>query len=71
MRKIYYVDLEMCGPDLPADFSLEEFCEELQGKVTGVEVVPVLGPGKRAFNRDHNLIPQAVFLEALGEYCPR
>ncbi|MBI4621945.1 MAG: hypothetical protein HY736_01840 [Verrucomicrobia bacterium] len=71
MRKIYYVDWSMCGDDLPGDFDLEEFCEFLQGKLSGVEIVALTEPGERAFNRDSTLVPDSVFHEALGEYCPR
>ena len=71
MKRIYFVDQEMCGNDLPLEFDLEEFCEFLQGKLTDVEVVALTEPGERAFNRDHTLVPDSVFHEALGEYCPR
>lgn len=72
MRKIFYVDLEMCGGDsLPDDFDLEEFCEVLQGKLGDVEVVPVNGPRERAENLDPGLVSDAVFHEALGEYYHR
>jgi len=70
MRRIYYVDRAMCGGDsLPEDFDLEEFCEVLQGKVQNdIEVVPA-EPGMEAVNLDESLVTDAVFLEALGEYC--
>ena len=72
MRKIFYVDLAMCGSEeLPPDFELEEFCEKLQGKVPEVEIVPVTESPRGAYNRDPWLISQAVFFEALGEYCHR
>lgn len=72
MRKIFYVDLQMCGGDnLPPDFDLEEFCEKLQGKVADVEIVPVTESASGAFNRSPRLVSDAVFLEALGEYCHR
>jgi hypothetical protein len=73
MRKIYYVDLAMCGGDsLPEDFDLEEFCEVLQGKVTAeVEIVAVPEPGSDSSNRDRTLVSDAIFREALGEYCHR
>lgn len=73
MRKLFYVDLTMCGGDsLPAEFDLEEFCEVLQGKVAAdIEIVPLTSAPAAAANRDANLVPQAVFLEALGEYCHR
>jgi len=63
----------MCGGEsLPDDFDLEEFCEVLQGKVTtDVEVVPVTEVAASARNRDTSLVSDAVFLEALGEYCHR
>jgi len=73
MRKIFYVDLAMCGGDaLPEDFDLEDFCEVLQGKVGGeVEVVPVEVPAGDALNLDPHLVSPGVFHEALGEYCHR
>jgi hypothetical protein len=73
MRRIFYVDLAMCGGEaLPVDFDLEEFCEVLQGKVTAdVEIVPVTAAGTSASNLDRSLVSDAVFLEALGEYCHR
>ena len=72
MRKLFYVDREMCGGrDLPPDFDLEEFCEVLQGKLGDVEVVPVIEEGERAHNRSAGLVSDSVFLEALGEYCHR
>jgi hypothetical protein len=72
MRRIFYVDRAMCGgDDLPVDFDLEEFCEVLQGKVQDdIEVVPA-EPGMDAVNRDESLVTDAVFHEALGEYCHR
>ncbi len=73
MRKIYYVDLTMCGGDsLPDEFDLEEFCEVLQGKVADdVEIVAVPHAAAAEMNRDSSLVDSAVFLEALGEYCHR
>jgi hypothetical protein len=72
MRKLFYVDLAMCGGDsLPEDFDLEEFCEVLQGKVSDVEIVPVLNALDGAWNQDPTLVPDSVFHEALGEYCHR
>jgi len=72
MRRLYYVDREMCGGDsLPNDFELDDFCEELQGKVDGIEIVPVAEPGETAINRDRALISESVFFEALGEYLHR
>jgi hypothetical protein len=73
MRRIFYVDLGMCGGEtLPQDFDLEEFCEVLQGKVTAdVEIVPVTSTPASPNNRDLSLVSDAIFLEALGEYCHR
>jgi len=72
MRLIFYVDLAMCGgEELPGDFDLEDFCEVLQGKLPGVEVVPVTDEHDSAVNRDALLVPDTVFTEALGEYCHR
>jgi hypothetical protein len=72
MRKIFYVDWAMCGgEELPQDFDLEDFCEVLQGKVEGVEIVPVPDSKERAANLDPLLVSPAVFDEALGEYCHR
>ena len=52
MRKMYYVDLAMCGgEETPPDFDLEDFCEVLQGKVPDVEVVPVLELDEEAVSR--------------------
>jgi hypothetical protein len=72
MRQIFYVDWAMCGgEELPGDFDLEDFCEVLQGKLPGVEVVPVADTTERAVNRDPSLVLDTVFTEALGEYCHR
>lgn len=72
MRKLFYVDWAMCGGDeLPQDFDLEEFCEVLQGKLPDVEVVPLLEATESAVNLDESLVGDAVFREALGEYCQR
>jgi hypothetical protein len=72
MRKIIYVDREMCGgEDLPADFDLDDFCEILQGKLGDVEVVPVTAPEERACHRGSQILSDSVFHEALGEYCHR
>jgi len=69
MRRLYYVDREMCGGDeLPPEFDLEDFCEVLQGKLDGIEVVPVTEPESPSGNRDGHLVPESVFFEALGEY---
>jgi hypothetical protein len=72
MRKLFYVDREMCGgDDLPSDFDLDDFCEVLQGKMADLEIVPVTEPGESAVNRAQALVPEAVFYEALGEYLHR
>ena len=72
MRKIFYVDHEMCGgADLPPDFDLDDFCEVLQGKLPDIEVVPVSEDNESAVNRCQTLIPDSIFYEALGEYCQR
>jgi hypothetical protein len=73
MRKIFYVDLAMCGGEsVPEDFDLEEFCEVLQGKVQDdIEVVAVTEPGEGAVNYDPALIGAHIFNEALGEYSHR
>jgi hypothetical protein len=72
MRRLFYVDREMCGgDDLPTEFELDDFCEVLQGKLDSVEIVPVSDPGDLALNRDPKLVPQSVFFEALGEYLHR
>ena len=72
MKPLYYVDWAMCGgEELPGDFDLEDFCEVLQGKLSGVEVVAVTGARQRAVNRDPSLVPDTVFTDALGEYCHR
>ena len=72
MRQIFYVDWTMCGgEELPGDFDLEDFCEVLQGKLPGVEVVAVADTTERAVNLDPALVPDTVFTEALGEYCHR
>jgi hypothetical protein len=72
MRRIYYVDREMCGGDeLPPEFDLDDFCEALQGKLDDVEVIPVTEPESPSVNRDGHLVPQSVFYEALGEYLQR
>lgn len=71
MRKLFFVDLEMCGGEnLPGDFNLEDFCEVLQGKVTDVEIVPDFD-ANWGRNGDSALLPPHVFSEALGEYCRR
>jgi hypothetical protein len=70
MRKLFYVDLDMCGGEsLPAEFDLEEFCEVLQGKIPDVEIVPATGEFEDAINPNPNLVHPHVFNEALGEYC--
>jgi hypothetical protein len=72
MRKLFFVDAQMCGGDsLPSDFDLEDFCEVLQGRLTGVEIVPVLDPKQRAANFDHTLVNDTVFREALTSYLRR
>ena len=72
MRKIFYLDRAMCGgEELPEDFDLEEFPEVLQGKVPDAEIIPMTDPKERAVNLDPSLVSQAVFNEALGEYCHR
>lgn len=72
MKRLFYVDREMCGGDeLPPEFDLDDFCEELQGKLADIEVVPVSDSDDPAPNRDHRLVPESVFLEALGEYLHR
>jgi len=72
MRRIFYVDRSMCGGEtLPDDFDVEEFCEVLQGKLQDdIEVVAV-EVGAQAQNLDGGLVSDAVFFEALGEYCHR
>jgi hypothetical protein len=72
MQKLFYVDKGMCGGDeLPGEFDLADFCEKLQGKLSGVEVVPVLDERDRGFNRNPQLVPWTIFDEALGEYLRR
>lgn len=73
MRKIFYVDLRMCGGEsVPEDFDIEEFCEVLQGKVQAdIEIVPVLEATGAAMNLDPTLVTDHIFHEALGEYCHR
>ncbi|MBX3734180.1 MAG: hypothetical protein KF791_16515 [Verrucomicrobiae bacterium] len=71
MRRLFYVEQDMCGADLPPDFDLDEFCEVLQGKLGDVEVVAVPPDESAPANRDHQLVPESVFLEALGEYLHR
>jgi len=72
VRRIFDVDYAVCGGDaLPGDFDLDDFCEVLQGKVPEVEIVPVSDPESLAFNRDPSLVSEAIFNEALGEYCHR
>jgi hypothetical protein len=73
MRRLFYVDVAMCGGEsLPEDFDLEEFCEVLQGKVErDIEIVPVTGESAGDLNRHTALVSNAVILEALGEYCHR
>lgn len=70
MKKLFFVDREMCGGDnLPADFDLEDFCDVLQGKVSDVEIVPA--DETTGVNRQPWLINDHLFHEALGEYCPQ
>ena len=72
MRRLYYVNREMCGgADLPNDFDLDDFCEVPQGKLEGVEVVPVTEPESPSGNRSPEVVPESVFYEALGEYLQR
>ena len=67
MRKLFFVDLDMCGGEcLPAQFDLEDFCEVLQRKVADVEIVPA--SGARGMNRSKTVLAPHVFDEALGEY---
>ena len=71
MRKLFFVDREMCGGAyLPADFDLDEFCEVLQGKVCDIEIVPA-DHASTGFNRQPELVDAHLFEEALGEYCPQ
>jgi hypothetical protein len=71
MRKLFFVDREMCGgTNLPPEFDLEDFCEALQGKVSDIEILPadsfsIIG------NRDDRLVDRHLMEEALGEYCPK
>ncbi|MGZ8938345.1 MAG: hypothetical protein ACXW32_03950 [Limisphaerales bacterium] len=70
MKKLFFVDREMCGGDnLPPEFDLEDFCEVLQGKVSDIEIVPAEGDAKSA-NRAPYLVDPKLLEEALGEYCP-
>jgi hypothetical protein len=72
MRKVYFVDREMCGGDqLPPEFDLEEFCEVLQGRVPDLEVVPIHDPKQRAHNLDPTLVDAIVFREALTSHLRR
>lgn len=71
MKRLYYVDSSMCGDDLPIDFDLDDFCEVLQGKLDGVEVIAMTALDSPPPNRDAALVPESVFLEALGEYLHR
>ncbi len=73
MKRLYYVDFQMCGGRvLPEDFDLDEFCEVLQGKVgEDIEIVALTEEERGAENLDSDLISTAVFEEALGEYCHR
>jgi hypothetical protein len=71
MRKLFFVDREMCGGEnLPTEFDLEEFCEVLQGKVTDVEIIPADG-FEVLENRDERIVNVHLIEEALGEYVPR
>lgn len=72
MKKIFYVDWNMCGGEsLPSDFDLEEFCEILQRKVPEVEIVPVNDPKEHAVNYAPSLVSDTAMNDALGEYCHR
>ena len=71
MRKLFFVNREMCGGEqLPPEFDLEEFCEVLQGKVSDVEIVPATGL-PFIVNRDDCLMDSHLINEALGEYRPK
>ena len=71
MKKLFFVDREMCGGDhLPPEFDLEDFCEVLQGKVSDIEIVPATDASV-AFNRESELVDAHLLAEALGEYCPQ
>jgi hypothetical protein len=68
MKKLFFVDREMCGGDnLPAEFDLEEFCEVLQGKVSDIEIVPA-SDSVCGINREPWLVNEHLLQEALGEY---
>ena len=72
MKKLYYVSGAMCGNDLPDDFDLDDFCEVLQGKLDeDVEVVAVSESEDSSDNLDPDLVSDAIFTEALGEYYHR
>ena len=72
MRKLYYVTPSMCGGDLPEDFDLDDFCEVLQGKLDeDVEVIAINEEELPSDNLDPDLVSDAIFTEALGEYYHR
>ena len=72
MKKLYYVTSSMCGNDLAEDFDLDDFCEVLQGKLDeDVEVVAVEEDEGSSGNLDPDLVSDAIFSEALGEYYHR
>ncbi len=62
----------MCGYDLSDDFDLDDFCEVLQGKLDeDVEVVAIVDSEETSSNLDPDLVSDAIFTEALGEYYHR
>ena len=68
MRKLFFVDLAMCGGDsVPGHFDLEDFCEVLQRKAPEVEIVPA--PDANGLNRETQILGPHAFDEAFGEYC--
>ena len=70
MKKLFFVDREMCGGEnLPPEFDLEDFCEVLQGKVSDIEIVPSEDEAV-GINRGPWLVDAKMLEEALGEYCP-
>jgi len=72
MKKLYYVTPSMCGGDLPEDFDLDDFCEVLQGKLDeDVEVVAINEEDLPSDNMDPDLVSEAIFNEAMGEYYHR
>ncbi|MBT5925432.1 MAG: hypothetical protein HOH33_02305 [Verrucomicrobia bacterium] len=72
MKKLFYVTSLMCGYDLSDDFDLDDFCEVLQGKLDeDVEVVAIVDSEETSSNLDPDLVSDAIFTEALGEYYHR